>query len=386
MQTYVPISLMMFLEYAIWGAWAPVLAARLLGPMKLTGKQTGWIYATLPLGCIVAPLISGQMADQWLNAEWILAGAHLVGAVTLLVAAKQGSFRSLLPVMFVYSFCYAATLPLVNAVLLAHIPEPYQGKVFLWAPIAWALVGYGLTGWRMLRKTEGDGSDCLYLAATLSALMAAACLLLPVTEPAGGSGIPIVKAFAKLQQPDFLLFILISLVVTGTMQFYFLGSARFLTDAGVPGKQIPATMAIAQAAQAIATYVALDYFRENLGYKWTFAVGAVCWLALYTIYAAQAPRWLLVVAQSLHGLAFVFFIIAGQIYVNLVGPEIPKSMQALIFAATMGVGLFLGTQLAGATMDRFSAAGQFQWRKVWSMPLFIVLAGLITLAAAFKGQ
>ena len=46
---YIPVSLIMFFEYAIWGAWAPVLAARLLGPLKMTGKQTGWIYATLPL-------------------------------------------------------------------------------------------------------------------------------------------------------------------------------------------------------------------------------------------------------------------------------------------------------------------------------------------------
>ncbi len=40
-KTYIALSVVMFLEYAIWGAWAPVLAARLLGPMKMTGKQTG---------------------------------------------------------------------------------------------------------------------------------------------------------------------------------------------------------------------------------------------------------------------------------------------------------------------------------------------------------
>ena len=58
MDVYIPLSLVMFLEYAIWGAWAPVLAARLLGPLKMSGKQTGWIYATLPLGCMVSPLIA----------------------------------------------------------------------------------------------------------------------------------------------------------------------------------------------------------------------------------------------------------------------------------------------------------------------------------------
>ena len=58
----------------------------------MSGKQTGWIYATLPLACIIAPLLAGQVADRWIAAEWILAAAHLLGAVLLLVAARQEKF------------------------------------------------------------------------------------------------------------------------------------------------------------------------------------------------------------------------------------------------------------------------------------------------------
>ena len=52
---YLSLSSVMFLEFAVWGAWAPILAARLLGPLAMTGKQTGWIYATLPIACISEP-------------------------------------------------------------------------------------------------------------------------------------------------------------------------------------------------------------------------------------------------------------------------------------------------------------------------------------------
>jgi hypothetical protein len=31
---YLQLSALMFLEYAVWGAWLPVLAARLLGPLR----------------------------------------------------------------------------------------------------------------------------------------------------------------------------------------------------------------------------------------------------------------------------------------------------------------------------------------------------------------
>ena len=62
-KVYVALSLMMFFQFAVWGAWAPVLAARLLGPLKMSGKQTGWIYTTLPIACIISPLVAGHVAD-----------------------------------------------------------------------------------------------------------------------------------------------------------------------------------------------------------------------------------------------------------------------------------------------------------------------------------
>jgi len=377
----------MALEYAVWGAWMPVLAARLLGPLKFSGKQTGWIYATLPLACIVSPLISGQLADRWLNAEWILAGAHLIGAVLLLVAAVQTRFAALFVIMFLYSVFYAATLPLVNAVLFANVTDAaWQGRVFMWAPIAWAIAGYFLTGWRWTFKTAEKGRDCLFLAAALSVIMAACCLGLPATPPAGAGEAPIFKAKTMLQDTNFLVFMIVSLGAGGLMQFYFLGSARFMMDTGIPGKNVPAAMAIAQVVQAAATYYLLNKFIGSFGFKWTLTIGAASWFLLYLVYVISKPRALIVLSQSLHGLAYVLFIIAGQIFANVASPpEIRSSVQALVFAATTGVGLFLGTQFAGIVMDVFKREDKFNWRAIFTVPAVIMLASIVALVVLFKG-
>ncbi|MGD0597442.1 MAG: MFS transporter [Sedimentisphaerales bacterium] len=384
---YIKLSAVMALEYAVWGAWMPVLAARLLGPLKFSGKQTGWIYATLPLACIVSPLISGQLADRWLNAEWILAGAHLIGAVLLLVAAVQTRFAALFVIMFLYSVFYAATLPLVNAVLFANVTDAaWQGRVFMWAPIAWAIAGYFLTGWRWTFKTAEKGRDCLFLAAALSVIMAACCLGLPATPPAGAGEAPIFKAMTMLQNTNFLVFMIVSLVAGGLMQFYFLGSARFMMDTGIPGKNVPAAMAIAQVVQAAATYYLLNKFIGSFGFKWTLTIGAASWFLLYLVYVISKPRALIVLSQSLHGLAYVLFIIAGQIFANVASPpEIRSSVQALVFAATTGVGLFLGTQFAGIVMDVFKREDKFNWRAIFTVPAVIMLASIVALVVLFKG-
>jgi nucleoside transporter len=387
---YLILSAMMFLEYAIWGAWMPVLVMRLLGPLGFNGKQTGWIYATLPLACIVSPLLAGQMADQWIATQWILAGAHLIGAVLLLLAARTEKFKPLLAWMLLYSCCYAGTLPLVNSLMFAHLSDPSSQStgIFIWAPIAWSLIGYLLTGWRWIFHTEKQGSDCLYLAAALSLLMGLICLFLPNTPPKGATdgGLPIVQAFAMLKDTTFLFFLLVSMVVAGLMQFYFLGTAQFLIDHGVPSKNASASMAIAQAAQAIATWYALGplLLCAAFGFKGTLLLGAGCWAMMYGIYAVGRPRWLMVACQSLHGLAYVFFIVAGQIFANSIATaDNQGSVQALVFAATTGVGMFLGTHLAGTVMDAFSIDGKFQWPKIWLVPAVVTLIGWIALAIGF---
>jgi nucleoside transporter len=381
--TYLRLSGLMFMEFAIWGAWMPVLALRLLGPLKMTGKQTGWIYATFPLACIFAPLASGYMADKWFNAEWIILASHAVGAILLFLAARQTKFWGMFWVMLAYAVFYTATLPLVNKLLLQQLPSKATW-VFLWAPVAWALVGYGLTGMRQLRKAPGDGPDSLYVASFLSVIMVVVAFLQLPLKPAS-AGNPMLDALAMLRNTDYLIFILVQLVVGGMMQFYFLGTGQFMQDRGVSGRNVSAAMGIAQAVQAVATVFALDWLIKNVGFQWTFILGALSWALLYLVYVMSKRSPWVVLIQAFHGLAYVFFIIGGQIFVGAVAPkEIGASAQSLIFIATTGIGLFLGTQLAGIVMDSNVVDGKFQWRRIWMVPLAITLAGAIVFVWLFR--
>ncbi|MHC4124141.1 MAG: MFS transporter [Planctomycetota bacterium] len=395
-QLYIGLSVMMFLEFAIWGAWAPVLAARLLGPLKFSGKQTGWIYATIALASIVSPLIAGQITDQWVATQWFLGGAHLIGGVLFFVAAKKGKFGSLFAVMCMYAICYAATLPLVNSLMFTQLGKVFESKdavntasanIFIWAPIAWVLVGLILTGWRRIKGT-GDGSDCLKFAGILSFIMGVYCFFLPHTPPAGAGGdvLPFVEAVSMLKEGNFLLFLILSFIVAGQLQFYFLGTAQYLGDIGVQSKNVPAVMAIAQAMQVLATFFALGWMLKNAGFQWTLAVGSASWLLMYVIYSVEKPKVLVISSMAFHGIAYVFFIIGGQIYVNSVAPEsIKGSAQALVFFVTMGLGLFFGTQFAGIVMDKFRIDGKFQWRKIYLVPCVLLVLCVLGFVLFFKG-
>lgn len=379
------------MEYAIWGAWMPVLAARLLGPLKMTGKQTGWIYATLPLACLFMPLVSGQLADKYVNTEHILAVAHLAGAVLMFIAVRQTTFKKLFVVMFLYCLCFAATLPLVNSLMFSHLaknnldPAVHSKWIFFWAPVSWALIGYGLTGWRWKFKAGEQGRDCLYLAAILSVIMGVGCFFMPNTPPAEAGTAPILQAMGMLTEFNFLIFIIVSMIFFGLMQFYFLGTAQFMQDMGIPARNVPASMAVAQGVQAIATLLLMTLLLGSLGAKWTLVIGATFWLLLYIVYINGKPRWLIVCSQAFHGLAYVLFVIVGQIFAESVSKiEIVASVQSLLFAATTGVGLFLGTQFAGFIMDKFRKEEKFQWRQIFMVPGAIAFVSILVLIILFK--
>ncbi len=394
---YIALSFAMFMEFAIWGAWFPVLAPRLLGPLKMSGKQTGWIYATLPLACIVFPILAGQLADQHFATDRIIIVSHAAGAVLLFFAARQTRFRNLFGILLAYSAFYTATLPLVNSMMFHHLGQAFaedaqvdaaSGKIFLWAPVAWALAGYFLTAWRWKFKTGDQGRDCLYLAAALSAIMAIGGLLLLPDTPAAKTGVAgAQEAFGLLSDGHFLLFILVSMIIAGLMPFYFQGTAPYMQEIGVPAKNVPASMALAQATQAVATFFLLGLLLTRFGYKWTLIVGALSWLLLYLIYMGSSNRYVVVGAQSLHGLAYVFFIIGGQIYTKFYAPkELLGSAQGLIFAATSGLGMFLGTQAAGFVMDKFKKDDAFQWRKVFFVPAATIVICLLVFIIVFRAK
>lgn len=380
---YIRLSALMGLEYAVWGAWMAVLAIRLLGPLKMSGKQTGWVYATLPLACIFAPLVSGYLADCRFNAEWIILVCHAVGAILLFVAARQMKFRGMFLAMLIYSIFYTATLPLVNKIIFAQCPGDYQPVVFLWAPVAWALAGYLLTGIRHIRGSGGDGPDSLVLAGVLSLVMVVVCLF-QIPLPATAKVNPFFEAIGMLKNPGYLVFIIVQLAVSGMQQFYFLGSGKFLQDRGIQGKNVSAVMALAQVVQAAATFFLLNWLIGFANYKGAFIVGALCWTTLFTTYLVSKRALWVILIQAFHGLAYVFFMIGGQFFVGAMAPEaIGASAQALIFIATNGIGLFLGTQLAGYVMSRNSVGETFHWKKVWAVPLAITLAGAIAFAIFF---
>ena len=382
------ISAMMFLQYAIWGAWAPFLWAYLQNTEKIPAGQVGFIFGLLALACILAPFTGGQIADRWVPTQKFLGVAHLLGGLCLIQAARAHGFAPVALWMSGFALVYAPTLALTNSLGFHHIgDEKTFGKIRVWGTIGWICAAFALAGWRKIGVPAGM-SDCLMLSGVVSLVMGVFCFFLPNTPPAKDKAADqwaFREAFVLLKNKNFLIFMAIAFVVTTELQFYYGPTEAFLKQVLlIPGDKTPMVLAVAQMAEIIAMAFVLRYALRNWGVRKTLAIGTIVWPLRYIVFAI-APygplavmKPLVIASLTLHGLGYTFFFVASQIYVDMVSPkDIRASAQSLLALVTLGVGTWLGAQFTGLIMKYFHPeTNALNWT-----PFFLVPCALTVLCA-----
>jgi nucleoside transporter len=390
------LSAMMFLEYAIWGAWAPVLGAYLLNNLHFSGGEVGWIYSMLPLATIVAPMLFGQIADRYVNTEYLLAVLSLASAVLLWVMLGMTTFLPFLIVMLLYSLVFAPTLVLTNSLAFDHLKnsEKEFGSIRVLGTVGWMIAAYTLTFWLRESSHLTQGTS-LHLAAIFAVGLAILSLALPHTPPKkeGSDPLAFMKAFRLMSDRNFAVFMAISFVVATELQFYYVLTAPFLQDMGVKPANTSSVMTIAQAAEFVVMGLVLPWVLPRLGVRKIMVIGILAWPIRYAIFALawyHGPSALPVVeaALTLHGFCYVFFFVVGFIYVDQVAPpDIRASAQALIGVVALGLGSYIGSLIAGYIKGAFTrASGATDWIWVFLIPCFLTVLCAIVFPMLFKAQ
>jgi len=397
------LGLMMFLQYAIWGSWAPVLSAYLQNNLGFTGVQLGIIFSLLPLATIISPFVGGQFADRWFPTQKVIAVLQLVGGAILILIANVTAFAPMMWLMLLYSLVYAPTLVLTNSIAFVNLKnsEKEFGAIRVWGTIGWIAAGWALTGWRALAKSpQGIAmkGDTLIIAGVFSLLMGLLAFGLPHTPPQKSGTKPwaFLEALKMFKNKNFLIFAIISFVVATELQFYYVLTSPFLTSpvVGVSQKYVPAVMTIAQFAEIFVMAFLLSWALKKFGMQRTLTLGILAWPIRYIIFVIGQPSWLVIASLALHGFCYVFFFTAAYIYVDNIAPkDIRASAQALIAVIILGFGNFVGSLFCGwiqklFTTETVNAAGEavkaINWQKTFLVPTALTILCLIIFLAFFR--
>jgi len=124
----VRLSIMMFLQFAVWGSWFTVWNVYLGTPkadggLGFTGTQIGSLYGTMALGAIISMMVAGQLADRVMASEFLMAIFHLIGAAVLIIMARVQDYNTLWWVALAYALMYNPTLAIANSLAFHNIPD-----------------------------------------------------------------------------------------------------------------------------------------------------------------------------------------------------------------------------------------------------------------------
>ncbi len=399
---YIRLSAMMFLQFAVWGAWSVMIARHMATNLNFDGKQISYVFGTTAFGAIISPLIAGWIADRFMPNQIFTGLSHLIGAVLLATAwwisppVAEGTvapFWPLWTVMIVYAFFYFPTLALTNAIAFHHMGDSDKfGNIRVWGTLGWIAVQTALFGYLSFWARQGAGlddihsRDCLAIAAGMSVLMGLYSFTLPHTPPSKSTKNPyaFLEAFKLTANRNFAVLLAISFIVAIELPFYYNLTILYFSDAanlgglGMDAGTAQLAMTVGQWGEVILMallFPALKY----LGMRWTIFLGILAWPVRYAIFAYGDPTWLVVSAQALHGICYAFFFAGGMIAVERLSPRnLRASAQGLMVFATNGMGMLVGHFISGQVHDYFATPdGGHNWTMIWMVPIIVtVFAGI----------
>ena len=384
------LSVMMFLNYVIWGAWYVTLSTYLTSTLHFTGTQAGAVFGTTALASMISPFFVGLIADRYFSTERILAALHFIGAVLLWRVAGARTFGAVYGLLLAYCLCYFPTISLTNSLTLQHIKD--AGRDFplirVFGTLGWIVIGV-VVGSMAIEKSATP----FLLASGSSVVMGFFSLLLPHTPP-GAKGEPFsvrrvlgLDALVMMKDRSFFVFAIASILACIPLTFYFSFTNDYLNDvhvANAAGK-----MTLGQVSE-VGVMLAMPWVLRRLTVKYILVLGLAAWTVRYTLLAfgnAGPAVWMFYVAILLHGVCYDFFTMAGQLYTDQQAPvHLRSAAQGFLTFMTYGVGMYAGSLISGNALDFFTTASGIDWRTFWLSSAAGALAILVLVAGLFRSR
>jgi len=400
------LSVMMFLQYAIWGAWLPLLWPFLTGHRGMSPEQIGNMFAVGALGAIIAPFIAGQIADRWFATEKFLALSHIIGGVLVWQLASIETYGSFLMFSLIYSVVYSPTLPLTNSLAFHHLDDIDKdfGRVRVWGTVGWIAVGIAIGQWLMYMHADNPTAgmaDAFRLSGLLGVAMGVYCLTLPNTPPAetetqNATG----RALGEIQRQPLITLFLLAVPVSCIHQFYFVHTAGFLgglqeqasgfidmvnTVVGVGGGGL---MTIGQMSE-IVVLTMMPLFASKLSRKHLLGLGLIAYavrMALFANYEVVGIGGVMI-GVAMHGFAFGCFIfVAFMVVDENTSSDVRASAQSLFNLVIIGIGTIVGSKIATSEATWSTHDGELSFNQLFSYPMWASIACLAVLLVFYPNS
>ena len=391
MGTSFRLFVMMVLQLAIWGAWAPKIFPY-MGMLGFAPWQQSLVGSAWGVAALVGIFFSNQFADRNFSAERFLAVSHLIGGVALLGTAFSTTFWPFFACYLVFSLVYVPTLSVTNSIAFANLRDPAAGfgGVRMGGTVGWVLVSWPFVFLLGAQATVEQVRWIFLVAAIVSFIFAGYALTLPHTPPRkaddGVDKLAWRRAVKLLGVPFVLVLFIVTFIDSVIHNGYFVMADAFLTNrVGIAGNLSMVVLSLGQVAE-IVTMLVLGRVLAKLGWKVTMIVGVLGHAARFAVFAYFADSVPVIVAvQLLHGVCYAFFFATVYIFVDAVFPkDVRSSAQGLFNLLILGVGNVAASFIFPELVGRLTTDGSVDYTTLFLVPTGMALAAVCLLALFFR--
>jgi nucleoside transporter len=392
MTVQIRLFLMMVLQLAVWGAWAPKLFPY-MGMLGFAPWQQSLVGSSWGIAAVLGIFFSNQFADRNFAAERFMAASHLLGGLALLGCAFLTSFWPFFAAYLLFSLLYVPTLSVSNAIAFANLKDPAKdfGAIRMGGTVGWILVSWPFI-FLLGAKASADQVRLIFVvAAIVSFALAAYSLTLPHTPPKRGDqaadALAWREAIKLLAVPFVGVLFLVTFIDSVIHNGYFVMADAYLTNrVGIAGNLSMVVLSLGQFAEIVTMFV-LGGVLIRLGWKVTMIVGILGHAARFLVFAFFADSIPTIIAvQLLHGVAYALFFATVYIFVDATFPkDVRSSAQGLFNLLILGIGNVVASFLFPTLMARLSdPTGAVDYRSLFLVPTGMALVAVLLLALFFK--
>ena len=407
------LTLLNFLEFAVWGAYLTSMGTYLAGVGL--GSHIGWFYSVQGIVSIFMPALMGILADRWMEGQRVLSLCHALAGVFMIAASLYGyqaggevQFATLFSLYTLSVAFFMPTIALSYSVAYSALEKAGLDTVKAFPPIrVWGTVGFIITMWVVdlcgLQSTPGQWM----VSGCLSLVMAAYSLTMPRMKIEKGSGQQKtlfealgLNAFRLFLNPRMAMFLVFAMLLGFCLQISngyanpfitsFGGIEEYQSTFGVQHANI--LISLSQISETLCILL-IPFFLSRFGIKKVVLIALLGWVFRFGFFGLGNPGsgvWLFLLSMVVYGVAFDFFNISGSLFINQeTDDSIRSSAQGLFMMMTNGLGAFIGTLVAQAVINHYvftpQAAGATGAEVVagWQTSWFIFAAYTLVVAILF---
>ncbi len=424
------LSVLSFLQFAVWGCYLTCLG-QFLGNIGI-GSRIALFYSAAGLVSLFMPALAGRLADRRYDATRLLSAFHFLAACFMLGAwyyshtAAKVEFLPLFALYFLFLCFFMPTISLSNTVIFSILGHTGKSAVEEFPRIrVFGTIGFVVAMWFVNSAYLHDGifgltltesnpmaafrfqyNDMMLLCASVTGVIVSVYSLslpssaaTPVTRrPENASSnliADIISLFRRRNVGLFLIFAILAGVCVQVTNGYatpFITHFSAMPEYAGSGAASNATMlfSISQISEA-ACILLIPFFMKRFGTRGVITIALVAWSLRFALFGWGNPGdrlWMLVASMLVYGVAFDFFSIAGQIYMEQKAGEAYRGRgQGILMMMSSGIGATFGMIWAGMVVNslcKWEMHGDMRifdgdWQTVW----LIFAAYALALAAGF---